>query len=404
MLMLTQALLLATAAATTEVTCTDEFDSTHLSEAIDAAMMELQGTKGWFGKLKVATSSPDYMTVFSCTPGDKWVYPKAEDATGLLKRVLQTGELKVGGAVWGPYKDDPCEGSEPCIATGQLDVPSFWVQYMNEIVQTLNAHYKAEIKLVRYYWATIGGVSGSVAVNFAVADGTVDVSEPYYKLGGFHDNTPRIESLAFSCVTAGTESIFYTRADSNITDTNSLFAAIKTGPLKAVGFIGEGNYNTVSHLLPDEVSPQYQTISDMEANVLNDALIAGHNAENMPPNPAFQFFQAGLVEPRVALFRKPNPTCTADEAAVDARVAAAAKAAKDAAELAAAKKDDDDDLNVGLVVTLAVLAVALLLTVSVVVHLIRMEKKGSPLFMPLMNERGVEAVAVGTKGPDANAV
>ena len=156
---------------------------------------------------------------------------------------------------------------------------------MNEIVQTLNAHYKAEIKLVRYYWATIGGVSGSVAVNFAVADGTVDVSEPYYKLGGFHDNTPRIESLAFSCVTAGTESIFYTRADSNITDTNSLFAAIKTGPLKAVGFIGEGNYNTVSHLLPDEVSPQYQTISDMEANVLNDALIAGHNAENMPPNP-----------------------------------------------------------------------------------------------------------------------
>ena len=32
------------------------------------------------------------------------------------------------------------------------------------------------------------------------------------------------------------------------------------------------------------------------------------------------------------------------------------------------------------------------------------EKKGSPLFMPLMNERGVEAVAVGTKGPDANAV
>merc|ERR1740139_1287753 len=256
---------------------------------------------------------------------------------------------------------------------------------MNEIVQTLNAHYKAEIKLVRYYWATIGGVSGSVAVNFAVADGTVDVSEPYYKLGGFHDNTPRIESLAFSCVTAGTESIFYTRADSNITDTNSLFAAIKTGPLKAVGFIGEGNYNTVSHLLPD-------------------ALIAGHNAENMPPNPAFQFFQAGLVEPRVALFRKPNPTCTADEAAVDARVAAAAKAAKDAAELAAAKKDDDDDLNVGLVVTLAVLAVALLLTVSVVVHLIRMEKKGSPLFMPLMNERGVEAVAAGTKGPDANAV
>ena len=92
------------------------------------------------------------------------------------------------------------------------------------------------------------------------------------------------------------------------------------------------------------------------------------------PCQAFQFFEAGLVEPRVALFRKPNPTCTADEAAVDARVAAAAKAAKDAADLAAAK-DDDDDLNVGLVITLAVLAVALLLTVSVVAHLIRMVRR-----------------------------
>ena len=36
--------------------------------------------------------------------------------------------------------------------------------------------------------------------------------------------------------------------------------------------------------------------------------------------------------------------------------------------------------------------------------LLLQERKGSPLFMPLMNERGVEAVTVGTKGPDANAV
>jgi len=92
---------------------------------------------------------------------------------------------------------------------------------------------------------------------------------------------------------------------------------------------------------------------------------------------AFSLFATGIVSPRVSLFRKYNPTCTAD---------------------------DDADINVGLVITLAILAAVALLLVSVVVHLIRMEKKGSPLFMPLMNERGVEAVAVGTKGPDANAV
>ena len=106
-----QALLLATAAAT-EVTCTDEFDSTHLSEAIDAAMMELQGTKGWFTTLKASTGYHNAQSVNSCTPGAEWVYPAAADAKGLLKRVLETGELRVGGVQWSKgeqanYKTDP---------------------------------------------------------------------------------------------------------------------------------------------------------------------------------------------------------------------------------------------------------------------------------------------------------
>ena len=113
--------------------------------------------------------------------------------------------------------------------------------------------------------------------------------------------------------------------------------------------------------------------------------------------------------------------------------------------------DEFDSLHVGLVITLGVLAVVLLLTVSIVVHLIRMvrppppprarthppdaaalrglastprpsappqlpptltrapplpqEKKGSPLFiMPLMKERDVEAVAYPAKGADANTI
>eukprot|EP00964_Phaeocystis_antarctica_P052023 scaffold30418_cov66-Phaeocystis_antarctica.AAC.1 len=46
---------------------------------------------------------------------------------------------------------------------------------------------------------------------------------------------------------------------------------------------------------------------------------------------AFTLFATGIVSPRVALFRKPNPTCTptctADETAVEAKVAAAVNAA-----------------------------------------------------------------------------
>ena len=106
-----QALLLATAAAT-EVTCTDKYDSTHLSEAVDAAMMELQGAKGWFTTLKTSTGYHNAQSVNSCTPGPQWKYPAAADAKGLLKRVLETSELRVGGVQWSKgeqanYKTDP---------------------------------------------------------------------------------------------------------------------------------------------------------------------------------------------------------------------------------------------------------------------------------------------------------
>ena len=55
-----------------------------------------------------------------------------------------------------------------------------------------------------------------------------------------------------------------------------------------------------------------------------------HNARatHMPCTyQAFNLFATGIVSPRVALFRKYNPTCTADEAAVEAKVAAAVNAA-----------------------------------------------------------------------------
>ena len=98
-----QALLLATAAAA-DVSCVDEFDSTQLSEAFDAAMMELQGAKGWFTQLKTSTGYHNAQSVNSCTPPTatmQWNYPAASDATGLLKRVLDSGVLKVAGVKWG---------------------------------------------------------------------------------------------------------------------------------------------------------------------------------------------------------------------------------------------------------------------------------------------------------------
>jgi hypothetical protein len=370
--------------------------------AVDAAMMELQGANGWFTQLKTSTGYHNAMSVASCTPStEKWGYPKAATATGLLKRVLDNGVLRVAGVKWS-------KGSQADYKTDPLNPTGFWPEYMKEIVAKLVAHYGKPIALKRVYYVS------SVLVGDNVADGTDDMSEPYYYLGGFHDEMPRIEALAFSCITAGLPSYFFTKASSTITSTDKLYAALG-GPNKAVGFIGQGNYDSVSHLLPPSPAELatlfYTNSSDMEANVDSGALVAGYNSEGDDGTwdyDRFHLFETGIVSPRVALFRKPSPTCSANVETAPELVKARDDLATAATETARLKDDldtkneDYDTLLTGSIVVLVILAVVLLLTASVIIHLIRMEKKGSPLFMPLMSERGVEAV---TKGPtDANAV
>ena len=76
----------------------------------------------------------------------------------------------------------------------------------------------------------------------------------------------------------------------------------------------------------------------------------------------FTLFATGIVSPRVALFRKPDPTnCTVLMPPSPPPAT-----------------DEFDSLHVGLVITLGVLAVVLLLTVSIVVHLIRMVRPPPP--------------------------
>ena len=136
-------------------------------------------------------------------------------------------------------------------------------------MKKLSDHYGKPINLKRvYYTTTAGGLGASDKVNQAVADGTDDMSEPYYYLGGAHDGKPRIESMAFSCITAGLESFFFTPANGGIDSTDKLFAALVGGENKAVGFIGSGNYDSVSHLLPSDVTVTIVTnSSNMEALV-----------------------------------------------------------------------------------------------------------------------------------------
>lgn len=166
-------------------------------------------------------------------------------------------------------------------------------------MQKLSENYGKTITVKRIYYTTDpNGLGASQKVGHAVADGVDDMSEPYYYLGGAHDEMPRIESLAFSCITAGLESFFFTKADSGTASTDALFNALSTGNNKAVGFIGSGNYDSVSHLLPADVTVTLVTnASVMEANVKSGVLVAGYNSEGTTSD---NEVRAAPAEPHIA--------------------------------------------------------------------------------------------------------
>jgi hypothetical protein len=185
------------------------------------------------------------------------------------------------------------------------------------------------------------------------------MSEPYYYLSGFNGNKPRIEDMAFSCVTAGLASAFFTKKGSGVSNVDQLFDKVKKGPNRAVGFIGQGNYDAVSAMLPSNTAPTfYADSSDMVANVKSGALVAGYVSEGKPPSPeAFDIFETGIVSPRVALFHKDQVVC------------------------------DSGVIFVPLIIV-AVVALVLALLIG---FIISKERARKPLFMPLLRETSVTA-------------
>jgi len=352
-------MLFVGSAAAGQVTCVDPYDSDHLQMAVDAALMELQGTSGWFHELRSTNGFNSALSVSSCTAdATKWTYPTEVEATGLLKRVLESGELKVAGVQWSipgvaDYKTDP-------------DSPTgFWPEYLTAIAEKLSTHYGKTITVARTYYPT------SVLVIAAVAAGEdVDMSEPYYYISGFHNDVPRIESLDFSCITAAVASKFFTLKGEGITTTDELYDEITKGPNRAVGFIGKGNYDAVSALLPSTTSPSYVTNNtDMEANVLSGALVGGYISESEVSDASlFDTFETGIISPRVALFRKTDKECTADEV----------------------ECTDDDEKFITILIVLAAVILVLATTLG---YIISMERKGSPMFMPLLNTLPVAATS-----------
>eukprot|EP00873_Tetraselmis_striata_P028745 jgi/Tetstr1/449009/TSEL_036234.t1 len=354
-LLLAVLLVVAAPAAHSAPTCDDELSSAQLVKAVDAALTELYSTQGWLLGIKESNGYTHSVDIYGCTPdATKWTYPDADEATGLLKRVLDTGKLTVAGVQWSTpgaadYKTDP---ENP---TG------FWPDYLEAVAAKLGSHYGKTITVERKYYTT------SVLVVSAVQEAEeVDMSEPYYYISGFAGNDPRTQAMAVSCPTAGTASDFYTKMDSGITNVDQLVNTLETGQVQALGFIGQGNYDAVSSILPKSASPLFLTNqSDISAHVDSGAIIAGYlsegDSDDLGAN--YKVFPSGIISPRGFLFRKDYPTCDDVAAMSDTMLPPAAT------------------LTIFIVLSVIVLVLAVLLTFIIV-----KERNGSPIFTPLVEK------------------
>mmetsp|Transcript_24728 Transcript_24728/g.58841 ORF Transcript_24728/g.58841 Transcript_24728/m.58841 type:complete len:332 (+) Transcript_24728:120-1115(+) len=282
--------------------CDYELSSVHLAAAIDAAIASLVSQPGWLLALKEKHGYTHALDVSSCTPDkDKWGYPAAENAKGILRRVLDRGEIRVAGVKWAldgvvDYVTDP---SNP---TG------FWPEYLAAVVNRIGEAYNRDITITRKYYH-----NSALVVDAVLKAEEVDISEPYYYLSGFHNNEPRIEALGFSCSTAGTASMFFTSKTGSITSMEELNLAISQGDNQIVGFIAKGNYDSVSTVLPQSAKPVYLTnSSEISKGVRQSRLLAGHLSEgemSEADQEDFHVFSSGVISPRAFLFRKERPLC-----------------------------------------------------------------------------------------------
>lgn len=357
--------------------CKDPLSSQSLSEAVDAALVSLHGQNGWLHNLRQSTGYVHPIEVTSCTPkASMWSWPDASIADGLLAKVLQTGKLRVAGVQWKllPAADYKTNGDAPS---------GFWPEYMNAIAKAMSSHYGKTITVERVYY------ENSDLVNEAVAKGTdVHMSEPYYYLGGFHDSKPRIEALHVSCITIATASAFSSAKSSGIKNMDELYNKIVSGPNRKVGFIGAGNFDAVSHVLPTNVEPTYITDSaTMEQQVNDGTLLASYISEASASESATHYvYETGVISPRVALFRQDSTASCVHNTALQ-EATSTALAGTPAPSTASSDKEDEDEESTPFVLIIVILAAVALLLTGLVTLLICKERAGKPLFYSPLEEK-----------------
>lgn len=140
-----------------------------------------------------------------------------------------------------------------------------------------------------------------------------------------------------------------------------------------MGFIGSGNYDAVSSILPASVvaDTNVDNSTYLMDGVLSGEFVAGYWSEGGTPNATlFEVFETGIVSPRAILYRLDSDKC----------VEIVTQTNTTTTTITRTEDGDSDELIVALIV-LAVLALILALLLAFVIIRERAQK---PLFMPLI--------------------
>ena len=137
--------------------------------------------------------------MFTCAV-QEGTFPNASTATGQLRKVINSGKLKV--AALGPYNwgVDGNYEAEP-------EPTGFWPDYLEAVVDALSAGLGTKIKTKRVYRES------STETLQLLLDGKAHVSEPYFATNGFFGGLPRQDAFHMSCTTLGYDSTFFARND-----------------------------------------------------------------------------------------------------------------------------------------------------------------------------------------------
>jgi len=286
-----------------------------LMEAVDAAVVRTHHA----GEVRKAESSnPPFRAVeiHTCRSEQPEMvpFPAAENATGLLKDVLQTQKLRI--LAYGEPNTKPdwhADGNytaEP--PTG------FWPDYMNYFMKHFKAAYGDNIQLERV-WMKAGGTE-------EVLSGRVHMTEPYYIHENFYNDELKKWNHGFSCVVMGYEQFFFAKqpgltvikdldaADEScekqlaackddrlkhqIVSRNMLNEELETGSLKKMGFLSEANYNSVAPTLSDLVEPTYFTTTQDLYNAVDAGNVVAGLISGVPNENNFTVFSTDMISPR----------------------------------------------------------------------------------------------------------